>query len=165
MQTFVFRSEIDARASEVFAWHRSPEALRTLIPPWEPVMLERAPAALANGEVAVLAIRIIGPIKLRWIARHRDVIDRGEAGGEFTDVQERGPFASWVHRHLVRPAGPGRCVLEDQITCALPLGRVSELLVGWYLRRRLTRLFAYRHDATRAAVTGPSHTDLQSAHA
>ncbi len=135
----------------MFAWHRSPGALKALIPPWERVEVEKAPASLGDGETAVLVMRM-GPLKLRWVARHRDYIDRGPEGGEFTDEQVSGPFASWVHRHIVRATGPGRCVLEDRIEYALPLGWVGERAAGWHVRRKLRKMFEFRHRATRDAV-------------
>lgn len=137
----------------MFAWHQSAGALKTLVPPWEPVEVEKAPASLADGETAVLMLRL-GPMKLRWVARHRDFMDRGDEGGEFTDEQVSGPFASWVHRHIVSRVGPARCVLEDRIEYKLIGGWLAEFLAGWYVRRKLVRMFEYRHKATRAAVCG-----------
>ncbi|MFN0132424.1 MAG: SRPBCC family protein [Phycisphaerales bacterium] len=151
--TFAKSSVIDASARVVFAWHNSPDALRALIPPWEPVTVERAPASLADGQMAVLVMRM-GPLRLRWVARHQGYVDRGDEGGEFTDVQVSGPFASWSHRHIVRADGPSRCVLEDRIEYRLPLGRLGEIVAGGHVRRKLARMFAFRHEATSAAVAG-----------
>jgi hypothetical protein len=156
--TFVKTSEIEARASDVFAWHQSPDALKALIPPWEKVTVEQTPISLGDGATAVLVLHV-GPFKLRWVARHRDFINRGEDGGEFTDEQVSGPFASWVHRHIVRAAGPARCVLEDRIEYTVPMGWLGELVAGWHVRRKLNRMFGYRHATTVSAVrpAGISH--------
>jgi hypothetical protein len=148
---FIKSSEIQASARDVFAWHQSPDALKKLIPPWEKVTVDQAPPSLGDGATAVLVLHL-GPIKLRWVARHRDFIDRGEDGGEFTDEQVSGPFASWVHRHVVRATGPNSCVLEDRIEYAVPLGRLGEVLAGWHVRRKLNRMFDYRHATTISAM-------------
>lgn len=148
---FLKNSVIQASARDVFAWHQLPDALKKLIPPWEKVTVEQPPASLGGGALAVLVLHI-GPMKLRWIARHRDFIDRGEEGGEFTDEQVSGPFASWVHRHLVRATGPDRCELEDRIEYTVPLGWFGELAAGWHVRRKLKRMFDYRHAATISAL-------------
>lgn len=149
--SFIKSSEIPASARDVFVWHQRPDALKKLIPPWERVIVEQTPASLGDGATAVLVLHV-GPIKLRWVARHRDFIDRGEDGGEFTDEQVSGPFASWVHRHVVRATGPASCVLEDRIEYAVPLGWFGELLAGWHVRRKLNRMFDYRHQATISAL-------------
>ena len=148
---FSKRSEIHASARDVFAWHQSPDALKKLIPPWEKVTVEQPPASLGDGALAVLVLHI-GPMKLRWVARHRDFIDRGDEGGEFTDEQVSGPFAAWIHRHIVRATGPASCVLEDRIDYAVPLGRLGDVLAGWHVRKKLGKMFDYRHGATISAL-------------
>jgi uncharacterized protein len=122
------------------------------------VTVERAPSSLDEGAIAVLVMHI-GPMKLRWVARHRDFIDLGEDDGEFTDDQVSGPFASWVHRHTVRATGPTSCVLEDRIEYAFPLGRLGEILAGWHMRKKLARMFDYRHAITISALrsAGANH--------
>jgi len=115
------------------------------------VTVEQQPASLVDGALAVLVLHI-GPMELRWVARHRDFIDRCEEGGEFTDGQVSGPFASWIHRHMVRATGPASCVLEDRIEYAILLGRLGELIAGWHARKKLKRMFDYRHDATISAL-------------
>lgn len=151
---FFKSSEIQASARDVFAWHQLPNALRMLIPPWENVSVEQSPASLGDGALAVLVLKL-GPMKVRWVAWHRDFIDRGEQGGEFTDEQVSGPFASWVHQHVVRSTGSNSCVLEDRIEYAVPLGQLGELLAGWHVRKKLKRMFEYRHAATISALQAP----------
>jgi len=154
---FVMSSEIAAPARDLFAWHQSPDALQRLIPPWERVTIEQRPASLGHGDEAILRMHV-GPMSFRWVARHRDFIDRGDEGGEFTDEQMSGPFRRWVHRHLVRSTGAGQSVLEDRIEYELPMGRLGEWLAGWHVRRQLRRMFEYRHRVTRAAVESPQGT-------
>lgn len=150
----VFRSVLAAPASRVFAWHRSADALERLIPPWEPVRVVQRPASLGDGSLAVL---LVGrwPARIRWVAVHGDYMDRGDSGGEFTDEQARGPFAMWRHRHVVRE-GPeaGTSILEDEITYRLPLAPVSNVVAGGFVRRKLERMFRFRHEATARAVSG-----------
>lgn len=148
---FTHCSVFDAGARDLFAWHATPGALRCLIPPWERVEVERAPASLADGQTAVLVMRL-GPLRLRWVALHRGFVDRGEEGGEFTDVQVSGPFSAWEHRHIVRSKGPGRSELEDRIEYTLPLGWLGELVAGAHVRRKLVRMFEFRHRATMDAL-------------
>jgi ligand-binding SRPBCC domain-containing protein len=150
MPTFHKRTRIAAPAARVFAWHLRPEALTSLIPPWERVVVHEPPASLGDEARAVLRIRN-GPLTLRWIAEHSGFIDRGAAGGEFTDTQVSGPFRSWKHRHLVEADGPDGCWLDDRIEYELPLGVLGRLAGGAITRRKLERMFAFRHEITRKA--------------
>ena len=80
----------------------------------------------------------------RWVAEHQDF----EEGRYFSDVQVSGPFAYWKHTHTFEPDGPTACFLEDRVEYALPFGVLGRWFAGWYVRRKLTKLFEYRHEVT-----------------
>ena len=142
-QTFVRQIHIPAPAADVFRWHTRPGALERLTPPWEKVEVLEQAGGIENGSRVMLGVHL-GPVCLRWVAEHRDV----KAGHEFRDVQISGPFARWEHTHRVKPDGPQACYLEDRITYALPFDALSRMLAGTPVRRKLDRLFAYRHTIT-----------------
>lgn len=146
-EVFVQRCPIDAPAEAVFAWHERPGALVRLIPPWEHVEVVECRGGVRNGGRTVLFTRI-GPARVRWVAEHRDYV----AGRQFRDVQTTGPFARWEHTHLIEEQGPGRCVLEDRIEYALPLGGLGRVFAARSVRRKLDAMFAYRHRTTRDDV-------------
>lgn len=150
MARFVKESRIEAPAALVFGWHERPEALVRLVPPWTPVRIVEPPPSLGDGARAILSLGF-GPARVRWVAEHRGYQNLGPDGGVFEDVQVRGPFARWVHRHTVRAAGPRASTLTDEIEYELPLGRLGLGLAGWKVRRDLERMFEYRHRVTREA--------------
>lgn len=167
-ETFIYRTRIPAPAERVFAWHAEPEALERLTPPRERVRVVERTGGLEPGARVVLEIRL-GPLRRRWLAEHTAWIP----GREFTDVQRSGPFAFWEHTHRFIPVSPeesaaavargdsaeapgtaseaAACWLEDQVRYRLPGGWLAHLLFGWYVRRRLRRLFAFRHRVALAA--------------
>ncbi len=135
-------------------WHASPGTFLKLAPPWEDVRLvswldaagQPADGLLADGVRVTLQARI-GPFRPLWVS----LLQAVEPGAQFEDIQLRGAFAYWRHRHrfLPDPAGdPARSVLEDSIDYRLPGGALGQLLGGAYVRRRLERLFDYRHRVT-----------------
>jgi ligand-binding SRPBCC domain-containing protein len=69
----------------------------------------------------------------------------------FRDSQIKGPFALWLHTHRFEPDGPSACYLEDRVEYALPMGRLGRMIAGRFVRRKLERLFAYRHEVTARA--------------
>ncbi len=87
-------------AEEAFAWHERPGALERLIPPWERVEVLERSGGITDGARVVVRLHE-GPVAIRWVARHRDY----QAGRRFVDDQVEGPFARWVHTHIVRAAG------------------------------------------------------------
>jgi ligand-binding SRPBCC domain-containing protein len=144
---------VDAPPRRVFAFHEEPSALARLTPPWERVDVVTPPASLAVGTRVVLRTRV-GPLWLRWVAEHI-AYERDRA---FADRQVEGPFASWEHHHLfddLSEPGRPRTRLTDRVAYELPLGPLGALFGGVFVRRKLDRLFAFRHEVTRRACEGP----------
>jgi ligand-binding SRPBCC domain-containing protein len=148
-EDFVCRSRIAAPAAEVYAWHARPNALETLTPPWEHAKVIEKIGGIERGARVVLQVGR-WPFRSRWIAEHQDF----EVGRYFSDVQVAGPFAYWKHTHTFEPDGPAACFLEDRVEYALPLGPLGRWFAGWYVRRKLARLFEYRHAVTAREVAG-----------
>ena len=144
---FAARIRIEAPAERIFQWHAVPGALERLTPPWEQLeIVQRAPG-IRDGDRGTLRVHI-GPFPMLWVFEHCDFIqDR-----QFRDVQISGPFRRWDHTHLFIPDGRGACILEDRIIYELPFGWLGKFLGGWFVRRKLQKLFAYRHRITADAM-------------
>ncbi len=108
------------------------------------------PTSLEVGTRVVLRVRV-GPLWQTIEAEHVAY----EPGRSFTDRMVRGPFAEWLHRHIVEPIDASSCELIDDVTFRLPLGALGRVCGGWYARRQLQRLFDYRHEVTRRACERP----------
>ena len=148
VREFVARTRLAATPEEVFAWHAEPNAFEKLTPPWEPVEVESRSGAGIEEEGFRVVLRMrVGPFRPRWIAEHHDCVP----GRRFRDIQVSGPFKLWEHTHSFLPDGDG-CVLEDRIRYALPGGALADWLFGGFVRRKLKRMFDYRHRVTAEAL-------------
>jgi len=152
---FVKESVIEASAERVFAFHEEPDAFERLQPPWQTTEIVRPPTSLEIGTRVELRLRL-GPLPF-WqtlVAEHVAY----EPGRMFADRMLEGPFASWLHQHIVMPRGPAQCVLKDDIEFELPLGALGRFVGGPIARMMLDRMFEYRHEVTRRACeTTSSH--------
>jgi uncharacterized protein (TIGR01777 family) len=151
MPVFEHRSVVPASADDVFRYHAAPRAFQRLTPPWDHAEVISPLQRLADGEKATFAVAV-GPLLVRWVARHEHVVAHGPPGTVlgFDDVMEQGPASSWRHEHRFEPLTDASCTLVDRITWTAPPG--GGLVVG----PKLERMFAYRHAITSA--------DLQRAH-
>ena len=146
-ELFLKRSCFSVSAERLFNWHAEPGALERLTPPWERVRVIRRTGTIRDvGSRVEIQVRI-GPFWRTWISEHTAY----EEGRMFRDVQIKGPFAQWEHTHSFEPDGPSACYLEDRVEYALPLGALGKLVAGRHVRRKLDRLFTYRHEFTAAA--------------
>jgi len=151
IETFTARVTLPVTAAEAFAWHERPGALPDLTPPWERIQLVSMTDGIRDGSRVTIRARVgLGPVGLwtTWVMEHY-----GHAPGrEFNDRMLRGPFPLWEHRHLFTDNGDGTCVMTDTIRYRLPLGIAGRLAGGWSTRRKLSKLFAWRHAVTRAGL-------------
>lgn len=144
-ETFRVERRIGVSAEELYGWHARPRAFERLTPPWEPVEVLEKSGGFEDGEVR-LRVAIAGPVRMSWKAIHHGAIP----GRQFQDRQEGGPFASWNHTHRFEPDGEQACRLVDDIAYRLPLGPLGKLGGGAFVRRKLSRMFAWRHALTAA---------------
>jgi ligand-binding SRPBCC domain-containing protein len=141
---FVKESLIRATPERVFAFHEQPDVLSLLIPPWESARVIQAARISDVGSQAIIETKIFGPITAQWVAQHTVY----EPPRFFEDVQVKGPFRSWRHRHFVESHTEG-AVLRDEINYEPPLGFLGRALAPLLVERRLQKLFDYRHQVTR----------------
>jgi ligand-binding SRPBCC domain-containing protein len=141
---FVRETFIRATPERVFAFHEQPDALKLLTPPWETSRVIQAAQISQVGSRAIIETKIFGPVKRRWVAEHT-VYDPPRM---FADVQVKGPFRSWRHRHIVEPR-PGGAILRDEIDYEPPFWLLGRTAAPLLVVPRLQKLFDYRHEVTR----------------
>ena len=86
------------------------------------------------------------PFRAQWIA----LITEFEWNHHFADVQKKGPFKSFHHRHeLLAEArnGVNGTVVRDMIDYEVGFGFFGELAQQFFNHRGLRRTFAYRQKA------------------
>lgn len=143
--SFVKESLLHAPPERVFAFHELPDALVRLTPPWERVRVVQAAQIAQVGAEAIIETRMLGLLPVRWVARHTAY----DPPRMFEDVQVRGPFRFWRHRHIITPHTDG-ALLRDEIEYEPPLNFLGRLAAPFLIEPRLQKLFAYRHAVTRA---------------
>jgi len=140
MPSFEKKTTIATDVGALYRYHARPGAFERLVPPWDKVETVSFDGGLDNGSRRVMRLRK-GPIALTWIAEHHAL----DYGTGFRDVQVKGPFGAWEHRHIFTPSGNG-ALLHDAITYQPPFG-LPDALLG--TRKTLEKMFAFRHRRTR----------------
>ena len=123
----MYSSVLPATPEQVFDWHCRPGAIVRLVPPWQPVRVEREASSVRDGQ-AVLVL----PGGLRWVADHDP--DSYLPPRQFADVL-RPPFGnvlSWRHTHVFNPGPGGGTEVVDLVATSVP----AAILRG---------MFGYRH--------------------
>jgi ligand-binding SRPBCC domain-containing protein len=140
MADFVLESRVwlGRPRPEVFAFFADPQNLARVVPPWLGFRVVSAPPTLAAGAVLDLSVRWLGG-RLAW----RSYIREFDPPFRFVDVQVRGPYARWEHRHRFLD-DEGATMVEDRVTYRLPVGPLGRLAHALIVGRQLRALWAYR---------------------
>ena len=137
----VFEDEqwVPSDPATTFAFFSDAANLETITPPFLNFeILSPLPVAMRAGALIEYRLRLMG-VPLRWLTR----IDDWVPGQSFTDIQLRGPYACWIHRHSFSPREGGTLV-RDQVRYSLPLEPLSAPVHALFVRGTIERIFAHR---------------------
>ena len=123
---------------EVFALLTDARSLPRLVPSSFRVTFTRPPRPMETSAVYDLRVSWWGlPLRWRCFVREYDPPYR------FVNVQVRGPWARWEHRHRFLE-GDGGTWLEERLSYRPPLGPAGRLLHAVVLGRQVRGLWDYR---------------------
>jgi len=150
MADFVLESRVwlGRPRSEVFAFFADPGNLARVVPPWLGFRVVSAPPGLFAGAIVDISVRWLGS-RMAW----RSYIREYDPPFRFVDVQVRGPYARWEHRHRFLE-DVGATLVEDRVTYRLPAGALGRMAHTLLVGRQLREVWAYRTRALDALV-GP----------
>ncbi|MBC7791584.1 MAG: SRPBCC family protein [Anaerolineae bacterium] len=81
-------------------------------------------------------------VSLPWVSRSVS----WRPGMGFQDVQEKGPYRSWVHTHAFEET-EGGVTMHDRVEYTLPLGLLGRVANSLVVRRQLENIFEFRRRA------------------
>jgi ligand-binding SRPBCC domain-containing protein len=134
------RSQTVARPrAEVFAFFSDAANLQRITPSFVGFqLLTPPPVPIAEGTLIDYRIRLYG-VPVRWRTR----IERFEPGVAFSDIQLKGPYRSWHHRHTFTDV-PGGTRMDDVVDYEIPFGVLGRVARAIFVARSLERIFDYR---------------------
>ena len=161
MTHFETEQWVHAPLSLVFRFFCDPTNLPVLSPPQAGAALLKvslyppigAPTAddlrLAGvGSEVLISVRILPllPIRATWLARITELVWEQH----FTDIQVRGPFHQWTHRHAFQTEVRHGCsgtVVRDVVDYEAPLGALGRIADRLFLHQQIEAMFAHRQKA------------------
>jgi len=101
--------------------------------------------AAGVGGTIVTSFRLFSflPLRARWIAR----ITEFEWNHHFADIQEKGPFKRWHHRHEFQAemrGGVHGTLVRDVIEYEVGFGPLGVIADSLFIAAQTRRVFAYR---------------------
>ena len=130
----------------------------TLVPPPDPPGAATLGATLAGvGSLIVTSFRVLPPLPFRaqWFAR----ITEFEWNDHFADVQERGPFKTFHHRHEFsahEKDGVHGAIVRDCLAYDIGFGTAGSLVQHLFIQHQLASAFHQRQLALPALLSQPT---------
>lgn len=126
---------------EVFRVFEDARNLAKITPPWLRFEVLSGEVAMRRGAEIDYVIRWQG-LPMKW----KTLITNYDPPDSFVDLQVRGPYRVWHHRHSFRETAEGT-VVEDRVDYALPLGLLGRAAHCIVVKRQLLAIFRYRQTA------------------
>ena len=145
---------VDRPISEVFAFFSRPENLGRITPASLGFELQSSDTEMRTGLEIEYRIRPILGVPLTWRSR---IADYDPPHG-FRDVQLKGPYRSWDHRHSFSDEGD-RTRVVDVVDYSLPLGPIGELAHAATVRGQLEDLFRHRSRTIHSIFATPGQRE------
>ncbi|MBI3746579.1 MAG: NAD(P)H-binding protein [Chloroflexi bacterium] len=141
---------VSADTDRTWAFFSDPANLGRITPSALGFKMLSASEPTHEGQLIEYTVRPIAGIPLRWRTR----IEGVDAPRAFTDVQLKGPYRRWVHRHAFT-AVEGGTRIDDTIEYELPLGPLGRLAHALVVRAQLGAIFQFRTAAIRTIFAAP----------
>lgn len=141
IKTFTYQDQqfLPVSSELLFDFFSKPDNLSKITPTSSGFrVVESSKSQIDQGVVIKYRLKIMG-IPVYWVAR----IEEWLPNLYFTDVQVKGPFAYYKHRHILEKA-EGGTIIRDELEYRLPLGFIGALFGNFFVRQELKRTFAFR---------------------
>jgi NADH dehydrogenase len=155
MTTFELNASqtVPADPERVWAFFSDPTNLARLTPPSMGFRMRTAAPRMAEGALIDYTVKPLFGVPLPW----RTEITDYAPPRSFRDIQLRGPYRRWEHRHTFVPTAAGTRI-DDHVTYELPLGPLGRVAHRLVVRAELERIFTYRARAIGDMFEPAGHT-------
>jgi ligand-binding SRPBCC domain-containing protein len=155
---FQFSDWVPFSLERVFLFFANPENLPRIMPPSTRTRIDALRLAPPREQASTPTPKLAGPgseivtsfrvvpflgVRATWIAR----ITEFEWNDHFADIQVKGPFRIWRHRHELQAEsrdGVAGTTVSDKIECKVGFGVIGAVALKYVLARQIVSTFRYR---------------------
>jgi ligand-binding SRPBCC domain-containing protein len=140
MYTLITKTFLPMPIQDAWNFFSSPKNLSVITPDTLGFVIKsQVPEEMYSGLIISYTVKPMGNIRMTWVTEIRDVVP----GTSFVDIQIKGPYKFWHHRHHFEPV-EGGVVMTDTVHYILPAGFVGRLVHKALVKPRLKQIFTYR---------------------
>ncbi len=141
-EIYEFEQFVPQRKDKIFEFFSQAKNLECLTPKNLKFHIKNmSTPAICLGTLIDYRLKIRG-IPVGW----QTLIDEWNPDSHFVDIQLKGPYKIWHHRHEFIDL-PGGTLVCDRVQFKLPAGFLGWLLAGFFVRADVQKIFAFRRKA------------------
>lgn len=135
------------------AWEffSSPKNLAVITPPrmnFE-ILGSAANEKMFKGQVIQYKVTVLPFVRMFWETEITDVDELYS----FTDIQKKGPYAHWKHKHTFTPV-PRGVEMTDELEYSIPFGLLGRLANYSIVEREVKSIFDFRYKVLEKRFNG-----------
>lgn len=125
---------------KLFRFHLDPKNLKLLSSPNMNLKILTSISPIVKNSEVILKFNLLPFIPIRWSLVIEEIIENEL----IIDLQTKGPFKYWRHKHLFQKLFDGTVVMTDEIEYEMKWGLFGKLL-NPLIKWRLNQIFKMRH--------------------
>lgn len=134
-----FEQWIPQPLDKTFAFFKKCENLEPLTPEFMNLkIVDKSTEKVNEGTTIDYRLRLHG-IPLVWQSK----ITEWEPNRRFADIQTKGPYSFWHHKHEFEEKNGGT-LLKDYVTYKIPFGILGDLMANHFVKKDLENIFSFR---------------------
>lgn len=138
MKTFTSSYSIKTDLEKIFKFHLDPKNLRLVSKPNQNIRIIECKAPLSKDSEVKLSFNLLPFVTIHWHLVIEDLVENEL----IVDLQTKGPFKFWRHKHHFKKLFDGTVVITDEIEYdAGLLGKIFDPIIKW----RLKQMFKFRY--------------------
>lgn len=130
---------IPAPIHQVWPFFSEAKNLEKLTPPWLNFKVLSQSSETTQVDSIIKYKLALHGIPIAWKTK----ILSWQPKSEFVDYQQKGPYHLWHHQHTFIPCGD-QTIMTDRVVYKLPLHLISWPLIGWFVKKDVEKIFAFR---------------------
>ena len=124
---------------KTFSFFKKCENLEPLTPEYLNFrIVDKSTDTVREGTTIDYRLRLHG-VPFSW----QSMITQWEPNRQFADIQTKGPYTYWHHKHEFENKNGGT-LIKDHVTYKVPFGILGDLLAYNFIRKDLETIFLYR---------------------
>lgn len=134
----VFKQWLPKEIDEIWPFFADARNLEKITPPWLNFkVVQGQPEDIGQDSTFHYALKLHG-LPIKWHSKIKAWIPNDQ----FTDIQTKGPYELWSHRHIFHPLENGTQII-DRLEYGLPLAPCSHIALP-FVQKDLNKIFSYR---------------------